>query len=81
MYVKKGKCDFARKEINFLGHKISKGKVKMDESKVNAIVNWNSPCLSLSYDPFWVWQITIVNSFKAIPKVSLLTDLLKKGQG
>ena len=34
LYVKKEKCTFAQQEIMFLGHKVSKGLVKMDERKV-----------------------------------------------
>ena len=33
LYVKKEKCEFAQQEILFLGHKVSKGLVKMDERK------------------------------------------------
>ena len=34
LYVKNEKCDFAQQEIMFLGHKVSKGLMKMDERKV-----------------------------------------------
>ena len=40
LYVKKEKCVFAQQEIMFLGHKVSKGLVKMDERKVQAILDW-----------------------------------------
>lgn len=43
LYIKKEKCEFARTEIMFLGHKISKGRVRMDGQKVEAIINWEPP--------------------------------------
>ena len=43
LYVKREKCEFARKEVIFLGHKTSSGRVRMDESQVQAIVDWPSP--------------------------------------
>ena len=43
LYVKKEKCEFSQQEILFLGHKVSKGLVMMDERKVQAILNWPPP--------------------------------------
>ena len=34
LYVKNEKCEFAQQEIMFLGHKVNKGLMKMDERKV-----------------------------------------------
>ena len=50
LYVKKEKCEFAQQEIMFLGHKVSKGLVKMDERKVQAILHWPPPRQLLSFD-------------------------------
>lgn len=41
--MKKEKCEFARIEVIFLGHWVSKGQVRMDEQKVQAIVDWSVP--------------------------------------
>ena len=43
LYVKPEKCDFAREHITFLGHKISKGQILMDERKVQAVIDWPAP--------------------------------------
>ena len=43
LYVKKEKCEFAEQEILFLGHKVNKGLVMMDERKVQAILDWPPP--------------------------------------
>lgn len=37
------KCTFMQKELTFLGFVISKGTLKMDPEKVEAIVNWPTP--------------------------------------
>lgn len=34
LYVKREKCDFAKEEVIFLGHKVGRGQLKMDEAKV-----------------------------------------------
>ena len=43
LYFKMEKCEFAQKEINFLGHLVSKNQVQMDPKKVQAIVDWQAP--------------------------------------
>ena len=43
MFVEKEKYEFAQQEILFLGHKVNKGMVRMDEGKVQAILNWPLP--------------------------------------
>ena len=43
LYVKKEKCEFAQQKILFLGHKIYKSLVMMDERKVQAIFDWPPP--------------------------------------
>ena len=37
------KCDFLKQELVYLGFVISKGELKMDSSKVEAIINWPTP--------------------------------------
>lgn len=37
------KCIFMQKELTFLGFVISQGTLKMDPSKVEAIVSWPKP--------------------------------------
>ena len=43
LYFKMEKCEFAQKEIKFLGHLVSKNQVQMDPKKVQAIVDWQAP--------------------------------------
>ena len=43
LFVKREKCEFAQKEVNFLGHIIGNGQLKMDPKKVKAIDEWEAP--------------------------------------
>ena len=43
LFVKREKCTFATEEVQFLGHVIGHGKLKMDEPKVKAIMEWEAP--------------------------------------
>ncbi|XP_059437724.1 uncharacterized protein LOC132170646 [Corylus avellana] len=79
LYVKKEKCEFARREILFLGHKISAGKILMDEGKVKAIQDWSPPKTVSGLRSFlglanYYRKFIAAYSKKAAP----LTDLLKK---
>ncbi|WMV13455.1 hypothetical protein MTR67_006840 [Solanum verrucosum] len=42
-YVKMEKCEFSQKKIKFLGHFVSKNKVRMEPKKVHAIIDWQAP--------------------------------------
>ena len=39
-YANKSKCSFGQKEIEFLGHIVSAGGIKVDPNKVMAITEW-----------------------------------------
>ena len=77
--VKKEKCEFAQQEILFLGHKVSKGLVMMDERKVQAILNSPPPSKVAELR----FLLGLANHYRNFiqgysKKVTSLTDLLKK---
>jgi len=79
LYVKKEKCEFARPEVTFLGHKIGNGVLKMDEKKIIAIREWEPPTKVTGLRPFF----GLVNYYRRFIKgysgrAVPLTDLLKK---
>ncbi|CAJ2628780.1 unnamed protein product [Trifolium pratense] len=43
LYAKFSKCEFWLSEVKFLGHVISQGGVSVDQSKVEAVLNWERP--------------------------------------
>ena len=43
LYVKLSKCDFGKTSLVYLGHIVGHGQLKIDPSKVEAIVNWPKP--------------------------------------
>lgn len=43
LFVKAEKCDFHQSSVSFLGFIIDTGGIRMDPSKVNAVMNWPVP--------------------------------------
>ncbi|KAL1194880.1 RNA-directed DNA polymerase-like protein [Cardamine amara subsp. amara] len=43
LYVKREKCTFAIAEVQFLGHIIGRGKLKIENAKISAITDWEAP--------------------------------------
>ena len=43
LYVKLSKCEFGKTSLNYLGHIVGGGELKIDPSKVAIIVNWPKP--------------------------------------
>ncbi|KAA3477633.1 RNA-directed DNA polymerase-like protein [Gossypium australe] len=43
LHVKEEKCSFTQRKVSFLGHIAGGGKIWMDESKIQAIVDWEPP--------------------------------------
>ena len=81
LFVKKEKCEFAQRQITFLGHKINEGLIKMDENKVRAIREWSKPSKLKELRSF----LGLANYYRRFIKgyskmVAPLTDLLKKDQ-
>ena len=81
LFVKKEKCEFAQRQITFLGYKISEGLIKMDENKVRAIREWSEPSKLKELRSF----LGLANYYRRFIKgyskvVAPLTDPLKKDQ-
>ena len=43
LYGKLSKCDFAKSEVEYLGHVIGGGAVRVDPAKVKAVQDWSTP--------------------------------------
>lgn len=82
LFVKKETCSFAQNEVASLGHIIRDGIIKMDESKVKAILDWEAPSNVNELRSF----LGLANYYRRFIKgysavVAPLTELLKKDQG
>jgi len=43
LYLKPEKCEFLKKEINYLGVIIGNNKIKMDPAKLKGVADWMTP--------------------------------------
>ncbi|KAL3534954.1 hypothetical protein ACH5RR_003415 [Cinchona calisaya] len=81
LFVKKEKCAFAEQEVPFLGHIVGEGQIRIDVSKIQAIVEWKPPTKVTELRSFLGltnYYRKFVRSYSNI--TTPLTELLKKGK-
>ncbi|XP_012859014.1 PREDICTED: uncharacterized protein LOC105978142 [Erythranthe guttata] len=81
IFVKKEKCEFAKEEVQFLGHIIGHGRLQMDGAKIKAITEWEPPTKVTKLRSF----LGLINYYRRFIKgysarAAPLTDLLKKNK-
>ena len=77
--VKLENCKFSREHITFLGHKIGEVQIRMDDRKVQVVVDWSAPTKVTELYSFLGLENYYRRFIKGYSKiVSMLTDLLKK---
>ncbi|XP_060200476.1 uncharacterized protein LOC132628731 [Lycium barbarum] len=79
LLAKKSKCSFGQKQVEYLGHVITKGGVSTDPSKIQAMVEWPKPFSIKSMKGFLGltrYYRKYVAGYSTICRP--LTDLLKK---
>ncbi|KAK8658467.1 hypothetical protein V6N13_036673 [Hibiscus sabdariffa] len=81
LFVKMEKCEFAQKQVRFLGHIVGQGIIRMDEEKIKAVQEWPIPNNVSELRSF----LGLANYYRRFVegysrKTSVLTDLLKKGE-
>lgn len=81
LYAKLSKCEFAKPEIDFLGHTISAKGVSMNQDKVKAILDWPAPPTVADLHSFLGltgYYRRFIDKYAKI--TACLSDLLKKDQ-
>ena len=43
LYAKFSKCDFWSREVQFLGHVVTREGIKVDPAKIEAVMKWETP--------------------------------------
>ena len=79
MRVKLEKSEFAKQEIQFLGHVVSDGKLKVDESKLSKLALWKAPLTTIKQVRQLMGFLSYYRAFMPhfASVTAPLTDLLK----
>jgi hypothetical protein len=82
LYAKLSKCEFWLKQVDFLGHVISKGGISVDPSKIRDVLSWNVPVSVTDIQSFlglagYYWRF--IEGFSKITKP--MTELHGKWEG
>jgi hypothetical protein len=80
LYAKLSKCEFWLKEVSFLSHIISEGKISIDPSKVKDVLSWKTPQNVSNIKSFFGLVGYYRRFIKGFSKISKpMMELLAKG--
>jgi len=63
------KCTFAKDEVKYIGHILSKHRVQIDPPKTDVISSWPRPTSAKHIRSFWVWLIFTSGTLTVIHNV------------
>src|SRR4051812_25502068 len=81
LYAKFIKCEFWLKEVGFLGHVLSEGRISVDPAKIQSVMDWTAPTTQTEVRGFLGlagYYRKFVEGFSSIARP--MTQLLKKDQ-
>jgi len=80
LFAKLSKCEFWLREVSFLGHVISRGGIAVDPSKIDAVIQWESPKSVFEVRSFLGLVGYYQRFIEGFSKLALpLTQLTRKG--
>ncbi|RZB69283.1 Transposon Tf2-11 polyprotein [Glycine soja] len=81
LYAKLSKCEFWLEKVSFLGHVVSQGGIAIDPSKIEAVLEWESPKSVFEIRSFLGLAGYYRRFIEGFSKLALpLTKLTRKGQ-
>jgi len=81
LFAKLSKCEFWLREVSFLGHVILRGGIAVDPSKIDAVMQWESPKSVFKVRSFLGLAGYYRRFIEGFSKLALpLTHLTRKGQ-
>ncbi|XP_028220338.1 uncharacterized protein LOC114401972 [Glycine soja] len=81
LYAKLSKCEFWLEKVSYLGHVISQGGITVDPSKIEVILEWESPKSVFEIRSFLGLAGYYRRFIEGFSKLALpLTRLTRKGQ-
>lgn len=81
LFANKKKCEFGRRQIRYLGHKISKTEMEMDEKNISVVMKWPKPSNIKELQGFLGltgYYRRFIRDYRKMARP--LTDLFKKGK-
>ena len=80
LYAKKSKCDFAKSQVEYLGHVVGGGSLRVDPAKIEVVRQWPTPTCVRDVQSF----LGFANYYRKFVKdyareATPLTQLLHKG--
>jgi hypothetical protein len=81
LYGKHSKCDFAKSEVEYLGHVIGRGTARVDPKKITAVQDWRTPKTVMDIQSFLGFANYYRRFVKDDAKIATpMTRLIKKNE-
>lgn len=79
LYAKESKCEFLKRELVYLGHKITANEIMIDESKIKIVVDWSIPKTVRQVESFLGFNVFFRRFVNEYAKIAAPLNNLTKG--